>query len=220
MKSDLSTNRGGISVVLVEDHEVTRQGIRAILAGLDDVRVVGETDSAPSAINLVNQVHPDVVVLDILLRQGTGMDVSRAVNRNVPAPKILVFTAHSDDRYVGALVKLGVNGFLLKTASAEQIVGAIHEVAKGKFVFPDTIDGKDTAIRETDGLATQKLGNWGLTRREAEVLECLNRGLRNYDIAQALGVSEKTVEAHVRHIFIKLGVSSRSQAALKARATD
>ena len=139
MSLDMATNRDGINVVLVEDHEATRQGMRALLTGVDDVRVVGETDSAPDAINLVNQVHPDVVVLDILLREGTGMDVSRAVNRNVSPSKILVFTAHSDDRYVGALVKLGVNGFLLKTASADQIVGAIHEVAEGGFVFPHVI---------------------------------------------------------------------------------
>ena len=194
--------------------------MRALLTGVDDVRVVGETDSAPDAINLVNQVHPDVVVLDILLREGTGMDVSRAVNRNVPPSKILVFTAHSDDRYVGALVKLGVNGFLLKTASADQIVGAIHEVAEGGFVFPHVIGGKSTARTETDELSTQKLRNRSLTGRETEVLERLNRGLRNFDIAQALGVSEKTVEAHVRHIFMKLSVTSRSQAALKACADD
>jgi DNA-binding NarL/FixJ family response regulator len=220
------TVRETIKVILVDDHELARHGIRKLLGGDVGIEVVGEAESCWGAISLISRLQPEVVILDIRLRQGNGVEVSRAVRKLAPATKILVLSAYDDSQYVVSMVKLGVSGYLTKSSSAEDLIGAVHFAAKGWLVFsPDIADKLANLLRRSSGTlfdeakgegslggSTRERSEGSLTGREAEVLQHMFRGLGNRDIADALGISSKTVEIHIHRILLKLGAKNRSQA--------
>lgn len=221
-----NTARDTITVILVDDHELARHGVRKLLSSDASIEVVGEAESSSEAISLIARLRPEVVILDIRLRQGNGIEVSRAVKKLAPDTKILVLSAYDDSQYVVSLVKLGVGGYLTKSSSAEDLIRAVHYAAKGWLVFsPDIADklaklvrgNGDAPFDEAKGggglgeVARERSGE-SLTGREAEVLQHMVRGLRNRDIAEAMGISSKTVEIHIHKILLKLGAKNRSQA--------
>ncbi len=210
-----------ITVVLVDDHDLTREGAKQILEDDPCIEVVGEAAGSEEAISLVSELQPSVVVLDIRLKQGSGLDVVRASAKAAPKTRILVLSAYDDEGYVKPLVRLGVHGYLVKTVSAEEFKKAVHDVAEGDLVFPREIAGSVLGVlrNETDPRAVASASG-GLTSRESEVLGCIGHGLTNREIAEKLDISLKTVEAHVRHLLSKLGVTSRTQAVLAAFKTD
>lgn len=223
--------RETIRVVLVDDHELARHGVRRMLGSDTSIEVVGEAESCWSAISLITQLRPEVVILDIRLRDGSGIEVSRAAKKLAPDSKLLVLSAYDDSQYVVSMVKLGVSGYLTKSSSCEDLIKAVHCAAEGWLVFSPDIAHKVAGMLQKDGgcssgdgegevgleePAKAQRSDQTLTGREAEVLQHMFRGLRNRDIAEAMGISAKTVEVHIHRILLKLGARNRSQAILNS----
>jgi len=220
------TVRETIKVILVDDHELARHGVRKLLGSDAGIEVVGEAESCWGAISLISRLQPEVVILDIRLRQGNGIEVSRAVRKMTPATKILVLSAYDDSQYVVSMVKLGISGYLTKSSSAEDLIRAVHYAARGWLVFsPDIADKLANLLRRSGdapadeakgdgelGGSTRERSGGSLTGREAEVLQHMFRGLSNRNIADAMGISSKTVEIHIHRILLKLGAKNRGQA--------
>jgi DNA-binding NarL/FixJ family response regulator len=221
-----NTVRETIKVILVDDHELARHGVRKLLGGDASIEVVGEAESCSGAISLISRLRPEVVILDIRLREGNGIEVSRAAKKLAPDTRILVLSAYDDSQYVVSMVKLGVSGYLTKSVSAEDLIRAVHYAARGWLVFsPEIADKLANLLRGNGGAlfneaeGDDRLGEGArqrpsrsLTAREAEVLQHMFRGLRNRDIADVMGISSKTVEIHMHRILLKLGAKNRSQA--------
>ncbi len=232
MNSSKSAASGLITVVLVDDHELVRQGVRKLLSYNATIKIVGEAATSSEAISLISRLEPDVVLLDIRLDQSSGIDVARSVKAITPNTKILVLTAYDDDQYVSAFARIGVSGYLLKTVSVRQLRRAIHDVAEGGLVFPPAISGKVTSLLQNNGrevvfevsgnvrdsgkFANAAQDNRSLTSRETQVFKHMTYGLRNHEVANVMGIALKTVEAHVQHILLKLGARSRTQTVLSA----
>ncbi len=224
-----------IRVVLVDDHELARQGIHKLLDSDISIRIVGEAATYNEAIAMISKLEPDVVLLDIRLEESSGIDVAKFIKCNIPSTKILVLTAHNDRQYVKAMARIGADGYLIKTVSAEQLQTSIRRVAEGSLVFPDNTASKvirtlrnDQDINcislSEDTAGSQKHAgtikhNKELTSKEAEVFEYVACGLRNYEVANHMDISIKTVEAHMRHILRKLGARNRTQAVSKVKIT-
>jgi len=216
-----SKRKSVIKVVLVDDHEIVRQGLKKLLSRDARIRVVGEAVSSNEAISLISRLQPDVALTDIRLKHGSGIDVSKAARNVAPNTRVLVLSAYDDDQYVSSVMRLGASGYLLKTASGRELTKAIHDAVKGRLVFSPMISNKVKnlfqGIKNNKEVVTVLNGGTNLTSREAQVLEQISLGLRNNEIACSMGISPKTVEVHIEHILIKLGVKSRTQAVLFAQ---
>jgi DNA-binding NarL/FixJ family response regulator len=195
-----------IRIVIVDDHPLLQEGTRALLARSAGIVVAGMAGDGETALRLVEQCNPDVLLLDLHLPGISGVDVARQTRARNPQVAILVLTGYDEIGYVRGLVQLGVRGYLRKSASGPELLAAIRAVAAGQTVLPPAITR--TMINPKADL---------LTARECEVLTLLADGRRNLEIAQALGVSLKTVEFHISHILDKLGARSRTEAIFKAR---
>ena len=217
-----------IAVVLVDDHELARQGLKRVLSRDASIGVVGEAISSCEAIPLITRLQPNVVILDVRLSTGSGFEVSRAIRELAPDTRILILTAYDDLQYVASLARLGVSGYLIKTCSAEELIGAVHYAAKGWLVFsPEIADRLAGVLCRNIGSPShhtwayrdssdEPTPSWkvdrALTTRETEVLEHMCLGLRNSEIADSMGIAQKTVEVHIHRIFLKLGAKNRTQA--------
>lgn len=204
-----------VRVLLVEDHTLVRQGTKTLIETDPAIQVVGEADTAEAALRLVDELAPDVVLLDIRLKSGTGIDVARALQRKRSASRVLVVTAYDYEQYVLALTKAGVSGYILKDIPPEELIKAIHQVHKGGGVLPGKIAA---TVLENMAKGSAKVDRppEELSIREVEVLELLMHGLSSPAIGQRLGLSARTIEAHVANILSKLGVSTREEAVLTA----
>lgn len=204
-----------ISVVLVEDHYLFRRSIKSCFAPDPHIKVVGEAEDSVQAIDLITQTQPDVAMLDIRLRQGTGIDVSRAIKTPSPFTKILVLTAYDDVQYVRSLMKIGISGYMLKTTSPKELRKAVHDVAENRVAFsPSIIEKMVSLLGPGSNGSHPRYADAYLTNRQLDVLNHMGQGLRNREIADVLGISLKTVEAHVEQILRKLGVKNRTQAVI------
>ena len=208
--------RGGgvsesISVVIVDDHQMFREGIRSRIEGESDMTVVGEAGTAEAAFELVEQTKPTVLILDIRLPNMSGLEAARLLRSRHPSLSILLLTGYDFDQYVRAAARAGLQGYLLKDSPQEALISAIREIAGGGTVLSPTV-----ASAVIQNLATMSGGRqrqtWELTVREIEILEILYQGLRNAEIAERLAISPRTVEAHVGNIISKLGAQSRTEA--------
>lgn len=206
-----------VTVVVAEDYQTTRQGLKTLLERDRKIKVIDEAEDCDGAVESVTQLKPDVLLLDIRLNQSSGLEAAKALKSQALGTKILILSAYDDFQYVKASIKLGVYGYMLKSSSAKEIRNAIHHVASGGIVFPADISGK--VFDAMNNNESETLNESRLTGKEIEVLEYLAKGLANRDIAQAMNISEKTVEIHMEHILSKLSVKSRTQALLKAIAT-
>jgi two-component system response regulator DevR len=197
-----------IRVLIVDDHPVVRSGLRVIGALDPAIRVVGEAASVAEAMTYFRNLIPDVVLLDLRLPDGSGVDVCRQAKLERPEVRVICLTSFSEPALVLAAVAAGADAYLLKHSDAERIVEAIHAVRRGEQVF-------DAGIMEAatfEKLAGQPVDR--LTPAERRVLEQVVRGLTDKEVAQALGLSAKTVRNCLDRAFAKLGVHSRTQAAL------
>ncbi len=210
-----------IRVILADDHEVVRAGIRMFLERTKDIEVIGEADDGEQAQTLIQELHPDVAVLDIQMPKATGIEVTRWVRANARetgiarGTGILILTAYNDDPYVIAVLQAGANGYVLKTASPKEIIQAVRDVYEGKSAIQQAIAQKIVAFvtqQKNEALVED------LTDREMEVLVALAKGLTNKAIATQLGISDRTVQGHIAHIFNKLNVSNRTEAVMRAVA--
>lgn len=201
-----------LRILIVDDHQMFREGIRRRLEQEPDITVVGEADSAEDALAKVPETNPTIVLLDIRLPKVSGIELARRLRQQWPDLKILVLTGYDFDQYVRAVAKVGVSGYLLKTAPQDTVVQAIRVVAAGGAVLPPAIASKVLQHYSVDSSLVREGMMGELTLRETEVLELLHQGIRNADIAQRLSISPRTVEAHVSSIISKLGAQSRTGA--------
>lgn len=205
-----------IRVVIAEDHAVVREGTRQIVAGDPRIDVVGEAEDGQAALDLVDLLKPDVLILDLHLPKVTGIEVARRLQSLGSLTRILVLSAYDDDDYVFAAMDAGASGYLLKTAHGEEVIDAIHAIAGGDVVLQGAIAAKLIKGRASD--RTHLPHEMGMTDRELEILRLAAVGLRNKEIADRLFISLRTVEGHLSHVFNKLGVGSRTEAIVHAAA--
>lgn len=201
-----------IRVLLADDHAVVRQGIRQFLEASGEIEVVAEAGDGEEGIRLTRQLLPDVVVLDIQMPVRSGIDAARAIRAERLPVGVLILTAFDDEPYVNAVLQAGANGYVLKTADAEDIVDAVRSVNDGKSVLDP-------------GIAHQLMRRFSseppmiveaLTERELEVLRLAAHGYTNKAIGVQLGISDRTVQGHLAKIYGKLHAASRTEAVMRA----
>ena len=208
-----------IRILLADDHAVVRAGIRRFIERAPDLQVIAEADDGEKAQQLIMQYHPDVAVLDIQMPKATGIEVTRWVRANHPQTGVLILTAYDDDPYVMAVLRAGANGYVLKTASPDEIVQAVREVHEGKSALDPAIARKLVSqfTSRMDSFTYPDAQRYEpLTEREAEVLTLAARGFTNKAIAVQLSISDRTVQGHLAKIFIKLQAASRTEAVMRA----
>jgi DNA-binding NarL/FixJ family response regulator len=197
-----------ISVLLVDDHTVIRQGLRALLAAEEDLEVVGEAENGRQAVALARKSPPDVVVMDVAMPLLNGLEATRQILKSTPESKVLVLTSYGDDDCVAQMMKAGATGYLLKQTAADDLLKAIREVHRGNAFFSPSIARRlrDQARRifSPGGAPVRKNGE--LTSREAEVLQLIAEGFSNKQIASQLSISIKTVEKHRQQVMNKLNI--------------
>jgi len=209
----MTTAPDPIRVLLADDHAIVRAGIRQFLEHAGDIQVVAEADNGEEAQVLLGKLQPDVAVLDIQMPKVGGIDVTRWVRANFPTMGVLILTAYDDDPYVLAVLQAGANGYVLKTASPVDLIQAVRDVYVGKSVLDPAITQKLLSqlshSRETMNVEQP-------TGREMEVLTLAARGFTNKAIGVQLGISDRTVQGHLAHIFNKLQANSRTEAVMRA----
>jgi len=209
----MNENNKIIKVILADDHAVVRAGIRKFLESAADIQVIAEAGDGAMAIELIGKLQPDVAVLDIQMPQFTGIEVSRQVRANRWSVGVLILTSYDDDPYITAVLKAGANGYVLKTASPEEIINAVRDVHQGKSVLDATILPKVLAQITNPVL---RIPSVPLTDRELEILAEVAKGLTNKVIGIQLNISDRTVQGHIARIFEKLCVNSRTEAVMHA----
>jgi DNA-binding NarL/FixJ family response regulator len=197
-----------ITVLLVEDHTIMREGLRRMLELETDLEVVGEAQDGRQAVTLVAKLRPAVVLMDIAMPRLNGLEATRQVLKAFPATKVLLLSAHNDDAYVKNATESGAVGFLLKQTSAHEVCRVIREVQQGKTFFsPSITKRRDRLNPQTPGrtgLRNKKAAK--LTSREMEVLQLIAEGKANKQTASELGIGLKTVEKHREHLMEKLDI--------------
>jgi DNA-binding NarL/FixJ family response regulator len=196
-----------ISVLLVDDHKIVRQGLRALLSQEEDIEVIGEAENGRQAVQMAIKSLPNIVIMDVVMPLLNGLEGTRQVLKSVPTAKVLVLSSYSDDDYVEQLTEVGASGYLTKQTAADDLLLAIREVQKGNAFFSPAIAKR---LRDrcrqafNDGQPLRR--NVNLTSREAEVLQLIAEGLANKQIAGELGISIKTVEKHRQQVMNKLNI--------------
>ena len=205
-----------IRVLLADDHVLVRQGIRQFLEDAENIEVVGEAASGEEAIAQVEQLKPDVILLDIQMPGMTGVEATRMIKARFPKVKVLILTAHDDDPYVFALFQAGANGYLLKTADIDEVVCAVRTVQRGRTVLSPEITDKVLHQLQTGRPLAAEEQIESLTSRELEILRLAAQGMTNKTIGVTIGLSDRTIQGHLAHIYGKLGVASRTEAVTEA----
>jgi two-component system response regulator NreC len=201
-----------IRLVLVDDHSIVRTGLRMLLEGEQDVQITGEAGTAREAIALIDELRPDVVLMDIGLPDLTGIDATREIKRLHPQVAIVALTIHEDEQYFFRMLEAGASGYVPKRAAPEELITAIRAAAEGEvYLYPSLAKllVRDYLAGEVATKSPPTLN--GLTSREEEVLACLAEGASNDEIAQKLNISPKTVARHRENIMGKLNLHSRTE---------
>jgi two-component system, NarL family, response regulator LiaR len=203
-----------VRVLLVDDHTVVRRGLRLVFELEDDLEIVGEAADGREALERVAELRPDVVVMDLLMPVMNGVEATRAIRAAYPDVEVVALTSVLEDRMVVDAVEAGAAGYLLKETRPDELFEAVRAAARGEVRLDPR--AQQRLMRELRRPAAPAPARDALTEREAEVLQQLARGATNKAIAQALGVGEATVKSHVSAVLAKLGLKSRTQAALHA----
>lgn len=199
-----------IRVLLTDDHPIVRDGLIAVLELQPDMEVVGETGDGPTAVAKARELKPDVVLMDLQLPGCSGAEATRQILAESPQTRVLILTAYDSDEGILEAVRAGASGYLLKGALRSELVQAIRLVASGGSLLQPALVARLLAHRTPEGTHEP------LSERELEVLKLVVDGLRNKEISDVLGISERTVKFHTGVIFQKLGVTSRTEAAAAA----
>ncbi|HVO42434.1 MAG TPA: response regulator transcription factor [Aggregatilineales bacterium] len=203
-----------IRVFLTDDHAIVRKGIRALLATEPDIEVVGEAGDGAEAVEQIPILHPDVILMDLVMPKLDGIEAIRQIAAREPGARILVLTSFADDDKVFPAIKSGALGYLLKDSGPEALITAIHQVYRGEPALEPAIALK--VLSELAHPPKQPLTPDPLTERELDVLRLIAEGRSNREIAEHLVITEMTVRTHVSNILSKLHLASRTQAALYA----
>ncbi|WP_207208891.1 response regulator [Nocardioides oleivorans] len=212
-----------IRVVLADDHAVVRRGLTGLLESTDDLEVVGVAADGSEAVALVREHRPDVVLMDLQMPVLDGVEATRAIvadqSGDGTGTEVLVLTSFSDHARIDAAIEAGAVGYLLKDAEPEVLLDGIRAVARGESPL-DPRAARRLLTRSSRGRASSEVGVSDLSPREAEVLRLVVEGLLNKQIAQRLGITERTVKAHLTSVYQRIGVADRTQAALWAQRHD
>ena len=193
-----------VRLLLVDDHEVVRAGLRALLAGIDGIEVVGEAGSVAEAVREAARLAPQVILMDLRLPDGSGLDACREILSNAPQTRIVFLTSYSDEQAVISTVLAGAAGYVLKDVGHRALVAAIRDAAAGRPILDARItEPVMSRVRKADALSGQ----------EQRVVALVVEGRSNKEIAAALGLSDKTVKNYLSNVFQKLGITRRAQAA-------
>jgi len=200
-------------ILLAEDHKVVREGTRRLLESQPDFEVVGEASDGIEAVELAKKLKPEIIIMDVSMPRLNGIEATRQIKAIYPNIAILPLTGYDDDEYVFALLEAGAAGYLLKDSSGEELIEAIRQVMTGEPVLHPKIMKKvlNRLRSPVEEQVTQTAGEV-LSDRETEVLRLAAQGMSNMEIADSLTLSVRTVQTHLRSIFNKLGVGSRSEA--------
>jgi two-component system response regulator NreC len=209
-KGDMSMSKA--RVLLVEDHVVVRQGLKALFADEPDVEIVGEADDGRAALRYVSELQPDVVLIDISMPGMNGIEATRQIRQNYPDVKVVILSMHSNEEYVFQVLRVGASGYVLKQSDSSEVLTAIRAaLAGGSFLSPPISRAViDDYVRRAEARGQGNDLDL-LTPREREVLQLLAEGLSNREIAEQLSISVKTVETHRSNMMSKLGVSSKTE---------
>jgi two-component system, NarL family, response regulator LiaR len=203
-----------IRILIVDDHEIVRKGIRALLATKKDIQVVGEARDGAEAVALAQTVRPDVILMDLMMPKMNGVEATRAITAGQPQTRILVLTSFAADEQVFPAIQAGALGYLLKDSSPQELLQAIRQVFRGEPSLDPAVARK--VLAELSAPPSKPLTPDPLTPRELEILRLVAQGKSNKEIAAELVIAEETVHTHVSNILNKLHLASRTQAALYA----
>lgn len=200
------TTQQAIKVMIVDDHPLVRVGMATVVNQQTDMTITAEAEGGRRALELFRQHQPDVVLMDLRLRDDDGARVTRAIRHEFPEARVLVISNYDGDEDIHQALEAGAMGYLFKSVVEDELVDAIREVNAGRRYLP-----KGVAARLGENVSGMRL-----TRREDELLDLLGKGLRNRELAQVLGISEDTVKTHLKSLFRKLDVSDRAEAVREA----
>jgi DNA-binding NarL/FixJ family response regulator len=202
-------------VLLVDDHELVRQGIAAMLHGAPDLQVVGEAKTGREALEVARRELPDVVLMDVRMPDMDGLEATRKIKEERPRTAVIMLTMHDNPTYLRDAVRAGAAGYLLKDVSKEELIDAVKQVATGgAFIESQMLKGMLSEMKPSGAGPSTAAKN--LTKREREILGLVAEGMSNREIAERLVLSPETVKSHVAAILEKLNVSDRTQAAIYA----
>jgi DNA-binding NarL/FixJ family response regulator len=196
------SNTRSIKVLCVDDHRIVREGLALIIDRQADMEVVGAASTGEEAIEMYARCHPDVTLMDLNLRGMGGLDAIKAIRRQDPRARIVVLSMHSGEEYIHRALEAGASTYLLKDAVSDHLIGVIR----------DTHEGRRTLDPDVEARLAERAGNAQLTPREVQVVQLISEGMRNKEIAAALGISFETAQVHVKNILAKLKVQDRTAA--------
>ncbi len=209
-----------IRILIADDHALFRRGVRRVMETAADIEVVGEASSGEEAVQLVDELAPDIALCDVQMPQLTGLEAARLITATSPRTRVIILTVHADEEYLFDAIKSGAMGYLLKDSTPEELIRAIRVVHGGEGLLSPTMAAKVmrefARMQESRPLADVLTP---LTQREVEILQHVVAGLANKEIGYRLGISERTVKNHLSNIMEKLHVNSRTQAAVYALRT-
>ena len=213
-------------LLIADDHDLVREGLRAVLAGEEDLEVVGEATNGQEAVQMCRALKPDLVLMDVRMPKSDGLQATRAIKEEMPGVSVVMVTMHENPDYLLEAIRAGAAGYILKDAEGERLVGAVRRTLNGESPLAQELAmqllvrmANETQEDEPPSPIADEHRNslpGGITLREVEVLRLLAQGRTNPEIAQELEISRGTVKIHVQHIIAKLGVSDRTQAAVRA----
>jgi DNA-binding NarL/FixJ family response regulator len=196
-----------ISVLLADDHNVVREGLRALLSAESDIEIVGEAANGWQAVRLAKEKRPGIIVMDLAMPALNGLEASHQILTELPSTKVLILSSYSNDEYVKQMVEAGVAGYLNKQTAAQDLVKAIREVHKGNVFFSPSVARRLCEhSRAQGGRFSVGRGRSSLTAREMQVLRLIAQGAANKQMAAELSISVKTIEKHRQHLMKKLGI--------------
>lgn len=198
------------TLILVDDHHIVRQGLKFLITSKTDHVIMGEFSDGQALIDALEEPLPEVIVMDLVMPHMDGIQTTKWIKKHHPGIKVLILSSYIDEEHVLGVMEAGADGYEIKDAEPTKLIETLNQVANGEQIFhPDVV----IAVKNAEDLPHLKRK---LSKRELEVLEQMKKGLTNKEIAEVLFVSEKTIKTHVSHIFAKLGVSDRTQAAIYA----
>lgn len=200
-----------ISILLADDHPITRAGIRATLEQADDIEILGEAENGADVIDQVRKLRPQILLLDLVMPGPHPAEIEKWVRENYPETITLVLTSHDRDVYLAGMMDAGASGYMRKDVSSERLIGAIRRAAQGEILFDIVQQTRANQWRKDIGKKLKQL-----TGREREVLELVAKGMDNQSIAINLGISLKTTSFHITNLLSKLQLKSRQEAAIWA----
>jgi len=196
------SNPPSIRILCVDDHRIVREGLALIIGRQPDMVVVGTASSGEEAVEMFTRFNPDITLMDLNLRGMSGLDAIRAIRRYDPRARVVVLTMHNGEEYIHRALEAGAASYVLKDTLSDNLVGTIRDV----------YEGRSTLAPDVEARLAERAGNAHLTPREVQVVELISQGMRNKEIAAALGISFETAQVHVKNILAKLKVQDRTAA--------